>query len=102
MTLLVGHMNLGGRVFWQVTRADYPGVLTMVFPEQDAKNADVPDVSSPGIGREAWTLDFNAVREHLDPQTVAYLPEWARGQVSATPSEVGPSVRFDITPELFG
>jgi hypothetical protein len=47
MTLLVGLINLGGRVFWQVTQADDPGVLTMAFPEQIVKNSEVPDVSPP-------------------------------------------------------
>src|SRR5215212_5863545 len=30
------------------------------------------------------------------------FPAWTSGQVSATPSEGGPSVRFDITPEMIG
>jgi hypothetical protein len=102
MTLLVGLMNLGGRVFWQVTQADDPGVLTMAFPEQIAKNSEVPDVSPPEIDRGEWTIDFDAVREHLDPRAADYLPAWARGRVGAAPSETGGQVRFDLTPEMFG
>jgi hypothetical protein len=94
---------MSGGVYWQVPGADDPDVLTMIFPEQVATDATVPDVSLPEVlGQEAWTLDFDAVKEHLDPRTAEHFPTWARGQVSATPSEVGPSVRFDITPELLG
>jgi hypothetical protein len=107
MTTLVGHRGVSGGVMWQITQPDDPGVLTMVFPEQVAMDAAVPDVSPPEIGQEAWTgdfwtLDFDAVREHLDRQSSPDLPAWARGQVGAAPSEVGPSVRFEITPEMFG
>jgi hypothetical protein len=107
VTTLVGHRGISGGVMWQITQPDDPGVLTMVFPEQVATDAAVTDVSPPEIGQEAWTgdfwtLDFDAVREHLDRQSSPHFPAWARGQVSATPSEVGPSVRFDITPEMFG
>jgi hypothetical protein len=103
MALLVGRRAISGGVYWQVTRAEDPGVLTMVFPEQVATDATVPDVSLPEVfGQEAWTLDFDAVREHLDPQTAAYLPAWAMGRVGAKPSELGPSVRFDLTPAMFG
>jgi hypothetical protein len=102
MVGLVGHRGISGGVYWQVTLAGDPDVLTMVFPEQVAMDAAVPDVSLPAVGQEAWTIDFNAVREHLHPETSSHSPPWARGQVSATPSEVGPSVHFDITPEMVG
>jgi hypothetical protein len=103
MALLVGLTPIGGGVYWQVTQPDDPGVLTMVFPERVATDATVPDVSLPEVfGQEEWTLDFDAVREHLDPQTAAYLPAWARGRVGATPSETGPQMRFDLTPEMVG
>jgi hypothetical protein len=70
-------------------------VLTMVFPEQVATDAAVPDVSLPEVvGQKAWTLDFDAVRAHLESQSAS------RDQASATPSVVGPQVRFDITPEM--
>jgi hypothetical protein len=101
MTLLVGLMTISGRVRWQVTRADDPGALTMAVPEEIARNAEVPDVSHPEIGRGEWTIDFDAVREHLDPHA-ANLPAWARGRVGATPSETGGQARFDLTPEMFG
>ena len=107
MAMLVGLMPISGGVYWQITRADNPGVLTLVFPGQVATEAAVPDVSPPEVGQEAWTLDlwtldFDAIRNHLHPETSSHFPAWARGQLSATPSEVGPSVRFDITPEMFG
>ena len=107
MTTLVGRRGISGAVMWQITQPNDPDVLTMVFPQQVATDAAVPDISPPEIGQEAWTggfwtLDFDAVREHLDRQSSPHFPAWARGQVGAVPSEVGPSVRFDITPEMFG
>jgi hypothetical protein len=103
MVALAGQQGIrGGGVYWTVTQAGDPDVLTMVFPELVAMDADVPDVSLPKIGQEAWTIDFDAVREHSHPETSSHFPAWARGQVSATPSEVGISVRFEITPEMFG
>jgi hypothetical protein len=107
MTTLVGRRGVSGGAVWEITRPDDPGVLTVVFPEPLATDAAVPDVSPPEIGQEAWTgdfwtLDFDAVREHLDRQSSPQFPAWARGQVGAVPSEAGTSVRFDITPEMFG
>src|SRR5215216_2256740 len=104
MAVLVGHRGISGAgVYWQITQPDDPDVLTMVFPEQVATDAAVPDVSLPEVvGQEAWTLDFDAVRAHLESQSSSHFPAWARGQVGATPTEVGPSVRFDITPEMIG
>jgi hypothetical protein len=107
MVVLVGHKGNSGGVYWQITLPDDPDVLTMVFPEQVATDAAVPDVSPPEVGQEAWTLDlwnldFEAVRAHLESQSLSHFPTWASGQVSATPSEVGSSMRFDITPEMFG
>jgi hypothetical protein len=104
MVGLVGTQGIsGGGVYWQITRPGDPNVLTMVFPERVATDATIPDVSLPEVfGQEAWTIDFDAVREHLHPETSSHFPVWARGQVSATPSEMGPSVHIDITPEMFG
>ena len=104
MVGLVGMQGIsGGGVYWQITQLGDPNVLTMVFPERVATDATMLDVSLPEVfGQEAWTIDFDAVREHLHPETSSHFPAWARGQVRATPSEVGPSVRFDITPEMFG
>jgi hypothetical protein len=104
MVGLVGIQGIsGGGVYWQVTQLGNPDVLTMVFPERVATDATIPDVSLPEVvGQEDWTLDFDAVREHLHPETSSHFPDWARGQVRATPSELGPSMRFDITPEMFG
>ncbi len=103
MVELAGNQGISGGVYWQITQPGDPDVLTMVFPERVATDAAVPDVSLPEVvGQEAWTLDFDAVREHLGQQFSSHFPSWASGQVSATPSEVGPSVRFDITPEMFG
>jgi hypothetical protein len=103
MAVLVGHRGVRGGVYWQITQPDDPDVLTMVFPEQVATDATVPDVSLPEVfGEEAWTIDFDAVRAHLGAEDFSGFPAWARGQVSATPSEVGESVRFDITQEMFG
>jgi hypothetical protein len=104
MVVLVGHRGIsGGGVYWQITQPDDPDVLTMVFPEQVATDAAVPDVSLPEVvGQEAWSVDFEAVRAHMESQSLSHFPAWASGQISATPSEVGPSVRFDITPEMFG
>src|SRR5215208_8353457 len=104
MVRLVGMQGFsGGGVDWQITRLGDPSVLTMVFPERVATDATIPDVSLPEVfGQEAWTIDFDAVRAHLHPEGYAQLPAWASGQVSATPSEMGPQVRFDIKPEMFG
>jgi hypothetical protein len=107
MAVLVGHRSISGGVYWQITQPDDPGVLTVVFPERVATDTAVPDVSLPEVGQEArtldlWTLDFDAVRAHSDSQSLSRLPTWARSQLRATPSEVGSSVRFDITPEMFG
>jgi hypothetical protein len=104
MVVLVGHRGVSGAgVYWQITQAGDPDVLTIVFPEQIATDATVPDVSLPEIlGQEAWTIDFDAVRAHLESQSFSLFPAWARGQASAIPSEVGPPVRFDITPGLIG
>ena len=104
MVRLVGMQGFsGGGVDWQITRLGDPSVLTMVFPERVATDATIPDVSLPEVfGQEAWTIDFDAVRAHLHPEGYAQLPACASGQVSVTPSEMGPQVRFDITPEMFG
>jgi hypothetical protein len=104
MAILVGHRGIsGGGLYWQITQPDDPDVLTMVFPEEVATDAAVPDVSLPEVvGQESWTLDFDAVRAHLGAESSYHFPAWASGQISAKPSEVGPSVRFDITPEMFG
>jgi hypothetical protein len=104
MVALVGRQGISGDgAYWTVTQAGDPDVLTMVFPEQVATDATVPDVSLPEVlGEEAWAIDFDAVRAHMHPETSSHFPVWARGQVSATPTEVGPSVRFDITPEMIG
>ena len=104
MAVLVGHRGISGAgVYWQITQPDDPDVLTMVFPEQVATDAAVPDVSLPEVvGQEAWTLDFDAVRAHLEWQSSPHFPAWASGQVSARPSVVRPQVRFDITPEMIG
>jgi hypothetical protein len=79
MTTLVGRREVSDGVVWQITQPDDPGVLTMVFPEQVATDAAVPDVSPPEIGQEAWTgdfwtLDFDAVREHLDRHSSPHFP----------------------------
>jgi len=104
MVALVGRQGISGAgVYWTLTQRDDPDVLSMVFPEQVATDATIPDVSLPEVfGQEAWTIDFDAVRAHLHPEGYAQLPAWASGQVSATPSEMGPQVRFDIKPEMFG
>jgi len=104
MVALVGQQGIsGGGAYWTVTQAGDPDVLTMVFPERVATDATIPDVSLPEVvGQEAWTIDFDAVRAHMHPETSSDFPVWARGQFSATPTEVGPSVRFDITPEMAG
>ncbi len=103
MVVLVGRRGTGGGVYWQITQPEDPDVLTMVFPERVATDAAVPDVSLPEVvGQEAWTLDFEAVRAHLEWRSLSRFPAWASGQVSARPSEVGPSMRFDIRPDMFG
>jgi hypothetical protein len=104
MVALVGRQGISGDgAYWTVTQAGDPDVLSMVFPEQVATDATIPDVSLPEVaGQEAWTIDFDAVRAHMHPETSSHFPVWARGQASATPTEVGPSVRFDITPEMIG
>jgi hypothetical protein len=102
MAVVVGHRANSGGVYWQVTQPDDPSLLTMVCPEEVATDAAVPDVSLPEVvGQEAWTIDFDAMRAQLGPQDSSGFPAWARGRVSATPSVVGPSVRFDFTPEMF-
>ena len=103
MVVLVGRKGTSGGIYWRITQPEDPDVLTMVFPEQVATDAAVSDVSLPEVvGQEAWTLDFEAVRAHLESQSLARFPAWASGQVSATPSELGPSIRFDIKPDMFG
>jgi hypothetical protein len=103
MGVLLGHRGISGGVYWQITQPGDPDELTMVFPERVATDASIPDVSLPEVlGEEAWTIDFDAVRAHLESQSFSLFPAWARGQVSAIPSEVGPPVRFDITPEMIG
>jgi len=103
MVVLVGRRGTSGGVYWQITQPEDLEVLTMVFPEQVATDAAVPDVSLPEVvGQEAWTLDFEAVRAHLESQSLSHFPAWASGQVSATPSEMGSSMRFDITSDMFG
>ena len=54
MVVLVGHRGIsGGGIYWQITQPDDPDVLTMVFPEQVATDAAVPDVSLPElVGQE--------------------------------------------------
>ena len=103
MVVLAGHMGTSGGVYWQLTQPDDPDELTMVFSERVATDATIPDVSLPEVvGEEAWTVDLDAVRAHLESQSFSHFPAWARGQVSAIPSEVGPPVRFDITPKMIG
>lgn len=104
MMVLVGQQGIsGGGVYWTITQRGDPDVLSMVFPERVATDATIPDVSLPEVfGQEAWTIDFDAVRAHLHPESFSHSPPWASGQASAIPSEVGPSVRFDITPEMIG
>jgi hypothetical protein len=99
---LVGKQGIsGGGVYWTITQPGDPAVLSMVFPERVATDATIPDVSLPEVvGQEAWTIDLDAVRAHLHSESHSHFPAWARGQVSATPSEVGALVRFDITPEM--
>ena len=101
--VLVGHRGISSGVYWQITQPGDPDELTMVFPERVATDASIPDVSLPEVlGEEARTIDFDAVRAHLESQSFSHFPAWARGQVSATPTEVGAGVRFDITPEMIG
>jgi hypothetical protein len=104
MVALVGRQGISGDgAYWTVTQAGDPDVLTMVFPEQVATDAAVPDVSLPEVvGEEAWKIDFDAVRAHLESQSFSHFPPWASGQASATPTELGPPVCFDITPEMIG
>src|SRR5829696_6670853 len=61
-----------------------------------------PEVGQEALTLDFWTLDFDAVRAHLEWQSSPHFPAWASGQVSARPSVVGPQVRFDITPEMIG
>jgi hypothetical protein len=91
MVVLVGHRAISGAgVYWQITQPDDPDVLTMVFPEQVATDATVPDVSLPEVfGQKAWTVDLDAVRAHLESQSFSHFLAWARGQASAIPSEWG-------------
>src|SRR5215210_8342429 len=56
MAMLVGLMPISGGVDWQITRADNPGVLTMVFSRQVATDAAVPDVSPPRSDRKPGLL----------------------------------------------
>jgi hypothetical protein len=102
MAALVGKQGIsGGGVYWTITQPGDPDVLSMVFPERVATDATIPDISLPEVvGQEAWTIDLDAVRAHLHSESYSHFPAWARGQVSATPSEVGASVRFDIRPEM--
>ena len=101
---------MSGGFFWQVTYTPDPpdpGVLRMEFPEEFGRNTDVPEISPPEAGRREWTLDFDALRERMSKwesgqREAARLPAWVKGRVSATPSEVGSRVRFDLTPEMFG
>src|SRR5215212_4393824 len=104
MAALVGQQGIsGGGVYWTITQLGDPDVLSMVFPERVATDATIPDVSLPEVvGEEAWSVDLDAVRAHLESQSFSHFPAWARGQVSAVPTEVGPPVRFDITPEMIG
>jgi hypothetical protein len=99
---LVGKQGIsGGGVYWTITQTGDPDVISMVFPERVATDATIPDVSLPEVvGQEAWTIDLDAVRAHLHSESSSHFPAWARGQVSATPSEVGALVRVDITPEM--
>ena len=90
MAMLVGLMPISGGVDWQITRADNPGVLHAGTPRAGCHRRSRPRCLAPEVGQEAWTLDFDAVRNHLHPETSSHFPAWARGQLSATPSEVGP------------
>ena len=101
--VLVGHRGISSGVYWQITQPDDPDELTMVFPERVATDATIPDVSLPEVVvEEAWSVDLDAVRAHLESQSFSRFPAWSRGQLSAIPTEVGPQVRFDITPEMIG
>jgi len=101
--VLVGHRGISSGVYWQITQPDDPDLLTMIFPEQVATDATIPDVSLPEVvGQEGWTVDLDAVRAHLESQSFSRFPAWASGQARAAPSEVGPPLRFDITPEMIG
>ena len=77
---LVGRQGIsGGGAYWTVTQVGDPDVLTMVFPERVATDATVPDVSLPEVvGQQAWTIDFDAVRAHMHPETSSHFPVWAR------------------------
>ena len=102
MAVLIGRRASSGGAYWQITQPDDSDMLTMVFPEEVATDATIPDVSLPeGFGQEAWTIDFDAMRDQLGSEDSSGFPSWARGRVSATPSEVGQMVRFDFTPEMF-
>ena len=101
--VLVGHRGISSGVYWQIMQPDDPDELTMVFPERVATDATIPDVSLPEVlGEEAWSVDLDAVRAHLESQSFSRFPAWSRGQLSAIPTEVGPQVRFDITPKMIG
>jgi hypothetical protein len=102
MALLVGITPLSGGVYWQLTDASDPGVLTIIAPRAVAEDAAVPYISLPEGEQEAWTLDLDALREHTEPRISRHFPAWVSGRASATPSEVGPGVRFDIKPEMIG
>jgi hypothetical protein len=102
MVLLVGLPPIGGGVVWLVTKPDDPGVLTIVASREAANDDGLPDITPPEGEEEAWALDLDAVRERLDPHSSPYYPAWARGRISAAPSEVSTRVRFDITPGMIG
>ncbi len=48
MTVWVGHTGISGGVYWQIKQPDDSDLLTVVFPEQVATDAAVPDVSPCG------------------------------------------------------
>ena len=50
MAALVGRQGISGRgVYWTITQPSDPDVLSMVFPEQVATDATIPDVSLPEV-----------------------------------------------------
>jgi hypothetical protein len=97
MVLLTGLPTLAGGVYWQITSQSAPNVLTIAAPRQA-----VDDISrSEEMQEQMWTLDLDALRSHTDPQTVRHFPAWAKGQLDATPSQVGAGrLTFEITPEM--
>jgi len=46
---VVGLTPISGGVYWQVTRAVDPGVLTMVFPEQIATDGSALRLIGAGV-----------------------------------------------------